>query len=313
MTTDQDLIIIGAGGAGLSAAQYGARGNLRTLVLEEVASGGQALLIDGLENYPGFPDPINGYDFTRKFEDQARRFGAQFENSGVTAITRHDHVFKVQTENATLTTPTVILATGAVHKSLGVPGEAELAGHGVSYCATCDGPFFKAKRMLVVGGGDAACDEAMYLANLASGVLMIHRRDKFRAQKSLAARVLANPKIEVRFNTELRKIEGDRVVTKVRLFDNARQSEYEEPVAAVFVFIGSDPKSALAASLGAPLDDVGYVVTNERMETPVPGLYAAGDVRASPFRQLVVAAAEGAIAAHAAGQYIDELKGEKYL
>jgi thioredoxin reductase (NADPH) len=313
MTTDRDLIVIGAGGAGLSAAQYGARGNLRTLVLEEVSSGGQALLIDGLENYPGFPDPINGYDFTRKMEEQARKFGAEFESSGVTAITRDGNIFKVETDKGALTASAVILATGAVHKSLGVPGEAELAGHGVSYCATCDGPFFKARRMLVVGGGDAACDEAMYLANLASGILMIHRRDKFRAQKSLAARVLANPKIEVRFNTELRKIEGERVVTKVRLFDNSTRREWEEQVAAVFVFIGSDPRSALAASLGAPLDDVGYVITNERMETSVPGLYAAGDVRASPFRQLVVAASEGAIAAHAAGQYIDELMGEKYL
>ena len=313
MTTDWDLIIIGAGGAGLSAAQYGARGNLRTLVLEEVSSGGQALLIEGLENYPGFSDPINGYDFTQKMEEQARKFGAEFENSGVTAITREDHIFKVHTDKATITAPTVILATGAVHKSLGVPGEAELAGHGVSYCATCDGPFFKNKRMLVVGGGDAACDEAMYLSHLASGVLMIHRREKFRAQKSLASRVLANPKIEVRFNTELRKIEGDRMVTKVRLYNNATQKECEEPVAAVFVFIGSDPKSALAASLGVPLDDVGYVKTDELMETPIRGLYAVGDVRATPFRQLVVAASEGAIAAHAAGQYIDELKGEKYI
>jgi thioredoxin reductase (NADPH) len=313
MTTDRDLIIIGAGGAGLSAAQYGARGNLRTLVLEEVSSGGQALLIEGLENYPGFSDPINGYDFTQKMEEQARRFGAEFENAGVTAISREGHIFKVKTDKGTLTAPAVILATGAVHKSLGVPGEEELAGHGVSYCATCDGPFFKNKRMLVVGGGDAACDEAMYLANLASGILMIHRRDKFRAQKSLAARVLANPKIEVRFNTELRKIEGDRMVTKVHLFNNVTQSKCEEQVAAVFVFIGSDPKSALAASLGAPLDDVGYVKTDELMETPIRGLYAVGDVRATPFRQLVVAASEGAIAAHAAGQYIDELKGEKYL
>ncbi len=313
MTTDRDLIIIGAGGAGLSAAQYGARGNLRTLVLEEVASGGQALLIDGLENYPGFSEPINGYDFTQKMEDQARKFGAEFDNTSVTSISREGHVFRLETDKGTLTTPTVILATGAVHKSLGVPGEAELAGHGVSYCATCDGPFFKAKRMLVVGGGDAACDEAMYLAHLASGVLMIHRRDKFRAQKSLAARVLANPKIEVRFNTELRRIEGDKLVSKVKLFNNATQKEYEEQVSAVFIFIGSDPKSGLASSLGVPLDDVGYVKTNERMETSVPGLYAVGDVRASPFRQLVVAAAEGAIAAHAAGQYIDELKGEKYL
>jgi len=313
MTTDRDLIIIGAGGAGLSAAQYGARGNLRTLVLEEVASGGQALLIDGLENYPGFPEPINGYDFTQKMEEQARKFGAEFENASVTSIAKDGHLFRLETDKGTLTAPTVILATGAVHKSLGVPGEAELAGHGVSYCATCDGPFFKAKRMLVVGGGDAACDEAMYLAHLASGVLMIHRRDKFRAQKSLASRVLANPKIEVRFNTELRKIEGDKLVSRAKLFNNVSRKECEEQVAAVFIFIGSDPKSALASSLGVPLDEVGYVKTNERMETVVPGLYAAGDVRATPFRQLVVAASEGAIAAHAAGQYIDELKGEKYI
>ncbi|HET6486675.1 MAG TPA: thioredoxin-disulfide reductase [Spirochaetia bacterium] len=313
MTTDRDLIIIGAGGAGLSAAQYGARGNLRTLVLEEVASGGQALVISELENYPGFPEPINGYDFTQKMEDQARKFGAEFENASVTGIQREDHVFRVTTDKGTLTAPTVILATGAVHKTLGVPGEAEFSGHGVSYCATCDGPFFKAKRMLVVGGGDAACDEAMYLSHLASGVLLVHRRDKFRAQKSLAARVLENPKIEVRFNTELRKIEGDKVVSRVTLYNNVAKEQSEEPVAAVFVFIGSEPKSTLAASLGVPLDDIGYIKTNDRMETSVPGLYAVGDVRSTPFRQLVVAASEGAIAAHAAGQYIDELKGEKYL
>lgn len=312
MTPDRDLIIIGAGGAGLSAAQYGARGNLRTLVLEEVASGGQALLIEGLENYPGFPDPINGYDFTQKFEDQAKKFGAEIRNAQVSKIGRNGDIWTVETDQGTLSAYAVILATGAVHKTLGVPGEAELSGHGVSYCATCDGPFFKAKRMLVVGGGDAACDEAMYLSHLASQVLMIHRRDRFRAQKSLAARVFANPKIEVRFTTELKRIEGAPVVSKVTLLDNAAGREYEEAVAAVFVFIGSDPKNALVKGLGVKLDDVGYVETNQRMETGVPGLYAVGDVRASPFRQLVVAAAEGGIAAHAAGQYIDELKGEKY-
>jgi thioredoxin reductase (NADPH) len=312
MTPDRDLIIVGAGGAGLSAAQYGARGNLRTLVLEEVASGGQALLIEGLENYPGFPDPINGYDFTQKFEDQAKKFGAEIRNVQVSKVTREGDIWTVETDQGPVTAFAVILATGASHKTLGVPGEAELGGHGVSYCATCDGPFFKAKRMLVVGGGDAACDEAMYLSHLASQVLMIHRRDRFRAQKSLAARVLSNPKIEVRFNTELRKIEGSPAVSKITLFDNAASREYEEPVAAVFVFIGSDPKNALVKGLDVKLDDVGYIETNQRMETGVPGLYAVGDVRASPFRQLVVAAAEGGIAAHAAGQYIDELKGEKY-
>jgi thioredoxin reductase (NADPH) len=312
MTTDRDLVIIGAGGAGLSAAQYGARGNLRTLVLEELSSGGQALLIDELENYPGFPEPINGYDFSRKMEEQARKFGAEFQNATVIGMKRQDGHFVIETDKGPITTLTIILATGAVHRSLGVPGEAELAGHGVSYCATCDGPFFKGKRMVVVGGGDAACDEAMYLSHLASGILMIHRKDKFRAQKSLAARVLANPGIEVRFNTELRRIEGSPTVSTVTLVNNETGRECKEPASAVFIFIGSDPKSSLVEGLGVTLDDVGYVQTNQKMETGVPGLYAVGDVRDSPFRQLVVAASEGAIAAHVAGQFIDENKGEQY-
>jgi thioredoxin reductase (NADPH) len=312
MKTDRDLVIIGAGGAGLSAAQYGARGNLRTLVLEEISSGGQALLIAELENYPGFPETINGYDFSQKMEEQARKFGADFENATVAAVKRQDGHFVIETDKGPITTLTVILATGAVHRSLGVPGEAELAGHGVSYCATCDGPFFKGKRMVVVGGGDAACDEAMYLSHLASGILMVHRKDKFRAQKSLAARVLANPKIEVRFNTVLKKIEGSPAVQKVTLENVATGKQCTEEASAVFIFIGSDPKSSLVTGLGVKLDDVGYIETNQKMETGVPGLYAVGDVRASPFRQLVVAAGEGAIAAHVAGQYIDENKGEQY-
>jgi len=312
MKTDQDLIIIGAGGAGLSAAQYGARGNLRTLLLEELSSGGQALLIDTLENYPGFPEPVSGFDFTQKMEEQARKFGAQIENATVSSVKKEDGIFVVETDRGPITTLTVILATGAKHRTLGVPGEAELAGKGVSYCATCDGPFFKGKRMLVVGGGDAACDEATYLSHLADSILMIHRRDRFRAQKAVAARVLSNPKITVRFNTELRRIEGDKVVRKVRLINNATTKECEEEVAAVFVFVGSDPQVDLVKGMNMPLDDGGYIETNQRMETPVPGLYAVGDVRASPFRQLVVAAGEGAIAAHAAGQYIDETRGEKY-
>jgi thioredoxin reductase (NADPH) len=281
-------------------------------VLEQLASGGQALLIEGLENYPGFTEPVSGFDFTQKMEEQAKRFGAEFQSTTVSSISVKDRVFTVETDSGPITSPAVILATGAVHRSLGVPGETELAGHGVSYCATCDGPFFKAKRMLVVGGGDAACDEAMYLSHLASGILMIHRKERFRAQKALASRVLANPKIEVRFNTELRRIYGSPSVSRVRLVDNASGRDYDEDVSAVFVFIGSDPTSGLVAPLGVPLDETGYVKTNERMETIVPGLFAAGDVRATPFRQLVVAASEGAIAAHYAGHYIDQLKGEKY-
>jgi thioredoxin reductase (NADPH) len=206
----------------------------------------------------------------------------------------------------------VILATGASHRHLGIHGEAEFAGRGVSYCATCDGPFFKGKRMVVVGGGDAACDEAMYLANLASGVLMVHRRDRFRAQKGLAERVLANPKIEVRFTTELVSITGDSQVRSVTLRDSRTGLARQEEASAVFVFIGSDPQTKAVEGLAVQKDEGGYILTDQRMMSSVPGLFAAGDVRASPFRQLVVAAAEGAIAAHAAGQYIDEIRGEVY-
>jgi thioredoxin reductase (NADPH) len=312
MKMDYDLIIVGGGGAGLSAAQHGARGNLRTLMLEEMASGGQALLINELENYPGFPEPVSGFDFSQKMEEQARRFGAAVQNASVSAIRKDGNHFVLTTDQGDLTTLAVILATGAKHRELGVPGEAEFGGKGVSYCATCDGPFFKGKRMVVVGGGDAACDEAMYLANLAQSVLMVHRRDRFRAQKSLASRTLANPKIEVRFNTELRGIEGDKVVKAVSLEDTRGGRTYKEEVAAVFIFIGSDPKSGLVKGMGVTVDDVGYVVTNQKMETGIPGLYAVGDVRSSPFRQLVVAAGEGAVAAHVAGQYIDEVRGEAY-
>lgn len=245
-------------------------------------------------------------------EEQALKFGATVENVGVSSLRKEDGIFVLETERGPITTMTVILATGARHRTVGVPGEADLSGKGVSYCATCDGPFFKGKRMLVVGGGDAACDEATYLSHLADSILMIHRRDRFRAQKAVAARVLANPRITVRFNTELRRIEGDKVVKRVVLVDNVTGKECVEEVAAVFIFIGSDPQTKLVKSMNLPLDDGGYIETNQRMETRIPGLYAVGDVRASPFRQLVVAAGEGAVAAHAAGQYIDEIRGEKY-
>lgn len=309
MTAERDLIIVGAGAAGLSAAQYAARGGLNALVLEELASGGQALVIDTLENYPGFPDPINGFDFSQRMEQQASRFGAEIANASVTSIRKDGDRFLVETDRQTISALTVILATGAKHRHLGVPGEAELAGKGVSYCATCDGPFFKGRRMLVVGGGDAACDEASYLANLASSVLMVHRREKLRAQKALADRVLENPRIQVRFNTEVRRIMGNGAVNGALLEDTGARRTYEEKLAAVFIFVGSIPQTAIIRGIeGVRLDDGGYIETDQRMETGVPGLFAVGDVRATPFRQLVVAAGEGAIAAHEAGFIVERLR-----
>lgn len=310
---NRNLIIIGAGAAGLAAAQYAARANLAPLLLEEMASGGQALIIDNLENYPGFPEPLPGTELGSRFEEQAVRFGAEIKYTGVQAVRRTGDGFEVQTDDGPLTTAALILATGARHRSLGVPGEKELAGRGVSYCATCDGPFFKGQPMLVVGGGDAACDEAAFLAHLSDRVILAHRRDRFRAQKALAERILRNPHIQVRFNTELKEIRGPSgKVEEVTLLDNRAGRTYAERVAAVFVFIGSIPQTRVVEGLGLELDEGGYVVTDQRMQTSVPGLFAAGDVRASPFRQLVVAAADGAVAAHVASQYLDTLKGEAY-
>ena len=313
---EYDLAIIGAGAAGLTAAQYGARANLKTLLVEQAAAGGQCLLIEGLENYPGFPEPLSGAEFTERFERQARQFGADFLVAGAEKLEKEDDRFRVQTSEGEIVAKAVILATGAKHRELEVPGERELSGRGVSYCATCDGPFFKNKRILLVGGGDAACDEAQFLAKLTDKLVMVHRRDRFRAQKSLAARVEANPNIEIRFNTVVREILGKpspfgiETVGAVRLADVESGKEYTEEFDAVFIFIGSIPRTGLVPNLEK--DEGGYIKTDETMQTALTGLYAVGDVRATTFRQLVVAAGEGAVAAHAAAHYIDSLEGAAY-
>ncbi len=316
MQPGYDLIIIGGGAAGLAAAQYGARANLRTLLVEQMANGGQCLLIEGLENYPGFPDPIDGEEFTERFERQARQFGAEFAIATVEGIRREGEVFHLDTSEGEMTAYSVVLATGAKHRTLDVPGEADLQGRGVSYCATCDGPFFKNQKILVVGGGDAACDEATFLSKLTDKVIMAHRRDRFRAQKSLAQRVLNNENIDVRFNTVVKEIHGKpgmmgmQKVGSVTFQDTETGAEYTEELDAVFVFIGSIPQTDLVPYVDK--DEAGYIRTDEHMETSVPGLYAVGDVRTTPFRQLVVAASDGAIAAHSASQHIDALLDRSY-
>ncbi|MFW6338138.1 MAG: thioredoxin-disulfide reductase [Alkalispirochaetaceae bacterium] len=311
---DYDLVIVGGGAAGLTAAQYGARAALNTLVIEQAATGGQCLLIEGLENYPGFPEPINGTDFTERFEEQARRFGASFKIATVRKIEKEGHTFTLTTEGEKITASAVILATGAKHRTLDVPGEAEFQGKGVSYCATCDGPFFKGQKILVVGGGDAAFDEANFLSKLSDQVVLVHRRESFRAQKSLVKRVMENPNIEVRTNTVVKEVTGApnmfgiEAVDSVTLQNRVTGEEQSEPFKAMFVFVGSIPQTNLAEE--AEKDEAGYIVTDERMRTSVEGLYAVGDVRTTPFRQLVVAASDGAIAAHDASAYIDRVEEE---
>lgn len=308
--TDRDLIIIGGGVAGLAAAQYGARALLDVLVLEEMSTGGQALIINNLENYPGFPEPTNGFELAQKFETQAKAFGAEIAYESAKCVSKKDDIFTVETGSNTYTSKAVIIATGAAHKTLGINGEKEYFGRGVSYCATCDGPFFKNKKILVVGGGDSACDEGMYLSYLSDNITMIHRRDRFRAQKSLADRILANKRIDVRFHSELVEIKGDDKVTSVVIKNSETGETYEEEMDAVFIFVGSTPRTDFIEDVEK--DEGNYIVTNEKMETNVKGLYSAGDVRTTPFRQLVVSAADGAIASHYVSDYIDELKGQAY-
>ena len=322
MITDVDLIIIGAGPAGLSAAQYGARSNLSVLVLEQLAPGGQVLLIDILENYPGIAAGKTGFEFGEDLRRQAEGFGAKFLSEGAGALVKEGDVFTVTLGNGEKRSAhAVIIATGAKHRTLDIPGEKEFTGRGVSYCATCDGPFFKNKKIFVVGGGDAACDEAMFLSHLTNQVIMIHRRDRFRAQKALAERTLNNPNIRVRFNTVMKEIKGEGgKVASVMLgsagADTAESKLSAESADGVFIFTGMVPQTFLVSGAGGgvktDMDETGCIITDQKMATSVPGLFAAGDVRSSPFRQVVSAAADGAVAAHCAAAYIDSLKGEAY-
>jgi len=329
LKVDADLLIIGAGPAGLTAAQYGARANLKVLVIEQLAPGGQALLIDVLENYPGNIErkdaagnsagPRTGFEIAQDMHSQAEAFGASFLNDTVSELTTEAGMFTAVLAGGgknglpeAITAPAVIMATGAVHRNLDIPGERQFLGRGVSHCATCDGAFFRGKKIFVVGGGDAACDDAQYLSRMSPQVVLIHRRDRFRAQKALAERVLKNPHIEVRFNTILKEIKGEKKLSAVVLEHEGKV--YEEAADAVFIFAGTVPQSSLVREGGvqAALDDGGYIITDQKMAASVPGLFAAGDVRSGTFRQVVVAAGEGAVAAHNAAEYIDRLRGAAY-
>jgi len=309
-----DLIIIGAGPAGLTAAQYGARAGLKVLVIEQMSVGGQALLIDVLENYPGNVGgegnaPKTGFEFAMDLHRQAESFGASFFYGEVNSLEKDGRFFTVGlSDGTTRAAAAVIIATGTKPRLLDVPGEKEFTGKGVSYCATCDGNFFRGKKIFVAGGGDAACDEARYLSHLTDNVVMVHRRDSFRAQKALVKRTLENPNIEVRFNTVIKEIKGEKKVKSVVLADTKTGETHEEEADAVFIFAGSVPQSSIvtAGKLNANLDESGCIITDQKMATDIPGLYAAGDIRSGAFRQVITAAADGAVAAHNASEYIDE-------
>jgi thioredoxin reductase (NADPH) len=311
---DKDFIIIGGGASGLTAALYAARSKLKTLVIEEALTGGQVQNILELENYPAVFPALGGYEFSALLEKQALIFGAEVIQSTVKSLEKNGGRFTVKTGAGEFTAPAVLLATGASPRKLGVAGEEKFTGRGVSYCATCDGPFFRGKRIAVIGGGNSACDEALYLATLSDDVTIIHRKSSFRAEKTVADRVSHNKHIAVKFDTIVTEINGDTKVESLTL-QNTKTGDTEQfPAAGVFIFAGSNPRTNLvtAANISVKTDDAGYVVTNEEMQTSVPGLFCAGDVRSKPFRQVITAASDGAVAAHSAGAYIRELTGETY-
>lgn len=290
-----DYIIIGAGPAGLASAQYAARSGLNVIVLDMAGAGGQVMQITELENYPGVFPTVNGSDFMENMQKQAETFGAKIELTQITSIDKTGTNFIVKSKSKIYEAPYLCIATGAVHRNLEVPGEKELTGRGVSYCAVCDGPFFKNRKIIVVGGGDSACSEAIYLSNLSKEVSIVHRRDSFRAQKAVVDKMLSAG-VNPIYDSVVKSINGDGKVQSVTLENVKTGEQTEVPTDAVFIFTGMLPQTELVEML--PKDEGGYIKTNETMETAMPGLFAIGDVRSKSFRQIVTAVSDGAIAAH---------------
>ena len=309
MSDVRNLIIIGSGPAGYTAAVYAARANLRPLVIEGAQSGGALMTTTEVENFPGFPDGVLGPELMDNMRKQAERFGAEYITDDVSRVELAGDVKRVWTGETEYQAHAVILATGSAWRPLGVPGERELLGHGVSSCATCDGFFFRGQDIVVVGGGDSAMEEATFLTRFGESVTIIHRRDEFRASKIMAARALANPKIKVRWNTVVAEILGaDGKVTAVRLRDTVTDEESTLSTKAVFVAIGHDPRSELYQGQ-IDLDDNGYVlVAAPSTRTSMPGVFAAGDLVDHTYQQAITAAGTGSAAALDAERYIAALE-----
>ncbi|MEG0384876.1 MAG: thioredoxin-disulfide reductase [Solibacillus sp.] len=305
-----DVVIIGAGPAGMTAAVYTSRANLSTLMIERGIPGGQMANTEEVENYPGF-ETILGPELSTKMFDHAKKFGAEYAYGDVTEIIDGEEYKTIISGKKQYKTRTIIVSTGAEYKKLGIPGETELGGRGVSYCAVCDGAFFKQKNLIVIGGGDSAVEEGIFLTRFADKVTIVHRRDKLRAQKIIQDRAFANEKIDFIWNTTVKEIhEVDGKVGKVTLVSTVDGEEKEEVTDGVFVYVGMLPLTGPFGPLNI-LNDAGYIVTNDQMETTVPGIYAAGDVREKTLRQIVTATGDGSIAAQTAQHYIEELK-EKF-
>ena len=306
---NRKVIIIGSGPAGLTAATYAARANLEPLVFEGSQPGGQLTITTDVENYPGFPDGILGPDLMGKFRDQAKRFGAECHFKHVTKVDLSDRPFKVWVVDETYTSDTIIIATGATARLLDLESETRLMGHGVSACATCDGFFFKDKKVLVIGGGDSAMEEANFLTKFAAEVQIIHRRDSLRASKIMQDRIMNNPKITIQWNTVIEDIEGNEAegVSGVSLRDTRTNEVRQEPCDGVFLAIGHVPNTELFDAV-LDLDDQKYIRTvDASSRTSIAGVFACGDVQDHIYRQAITAAGTGCMAAMDAEKYLESL------
>ena len=301
-----DVIIAGAGPAGMTAAVYASRANLDTLMIERGVPGGQMADTEAIENYPGY-ESILGPDLSNKMFEHAKKFGAEYAYGDIKEVVDHGNYKEVIAGSKTFKAKAVIITTGAQYKKLGIQGEAELTGRGVSYCAVCDGAFFKDKNLAVIGGGDSAVEEGIYLTRFAKKVTVIHRRDTLRAQKIIQDRAFENEKMDFIWDTVVETInEKDGKVGSLSLKNVKTDEQSEFEIDGVFVYIGMDPLSEPFKSLGI-VNEEGYIETNENMETKIPGIYAAGDIRVKDLRQVVTATGDGSIAAEAAIKYIEQL------
>jgi thioredoxin reductase (NADPH) len=302
------VLIIGSGPAGLSAALYTARADLNPVVLSGMELGGQVSLTYTVENYPGFPEGVGGQELVELFKKQAEKFGARIEYDSATEVDFSQRPFRVKTYNKEYLAESVIISTGATPRHLNVPGEVELTGRGVSYCATCDGWFFKGKDVVVVGGGDSALEESIFLTRYANSITVVHRRDELRAGPILQNRARENEKIKFMFDSVVEEIIGSEAVKAVRIRNVKTGEDCEQPVDGVFIFIGHDPNTQLFRDK-LDMDEGGYLVTDKQMLTKVPGVFVAGEAGDPHFRQVITSAGMGAAAAMQAGRFLDEHVG----
>ncbi|MDY6850611.1 MAG: thioredoxin-disulfide reductase [Thermodesulfobacteriota bacterium] len=305
-----DLIIIGGGPAGLTAGLYAARARLNTRLLEKLSPGGQVLNTDRVDNYPGFPEGLSGFDLVDRMREQAERFGLEIAGKEVTAIRREGDLIDIILADGQVSTKALIVASGAQPVKLGVPGELELTGKGVSYCATCDGPFYRDVEVGLVGGGDMAVEEALFLTKFASRVHLFHRRDELRATGILREKIIAEPKVKIHWSTVLTSINADDqgMVSGLTYKDVKTGAEADLPVAGVFMFVGQNPTTGFLQGF-VDMDERGFIKTDSDMAASQPGVWAAGDVRVKKLRQISTAVGDGATAAFCAEKYIEDKFG----